>query len=125
MRILPVYYDKQRRHCIMQLQKRSRRLTLSEICLRSPEARASHRSISPLLHPRRLPTLTQCLRSQLSLAAQRQGRARHAAAWQILITAEYKAPSQAGFIVPLCPRRAPEGSALGVPHRAALDADFE
>ncbi len=35
------------------------------------------------------------------------------------------ARGQVWFIVPLCPRRAPEGSALGVPHRAALDAASE
>ena len=54
---------------------------------------------------------TQCLRGQLSLAARQQGRARHAAAWQVLVTAEYKAPSQVEFIVPFRPRHAAQGGA--------------
>ena len=41
------------------------------------------------------------------------------------VAADSMARVRVGFIIPFNPRRAPEGSALGVPHRTALDATFE
>ena len=41
-------------------------------------------------------------------------------ALELVVPYTFLARGGVGFIIPLFPRRAPEGSALGVPHRAAL-----